>query len=88
MEESCRINHGVTFQLTEKIKVNGSGAHPVYKYLKKALPNAGISNRIKWNFEKFLITPEGQPFKRYSPKTTPDKLVADIEELLSVKVNA
>ena len=88
MEESCRINHGVTFQLTEKVKVNGMSAHPVYKFLKKSLPVEGITNRIRWNFEKFLITPEGIPFKRYSPKTTPDKLTADIDELLAVKVNA
>ena len=85
MEDVCRINHGVTFQLTEKIEVNGKMADPVFQYLKSALPGKSWfgKGRIKWNFTKFLIAPDGQPFKRYEPKTVPAKIEADIQSLLS-----
>ncbi len=82
LEESCRINHGVTFQLTEKINVNGSNAHPLYKYLKKEIKSGLFSNKIKWNFEKFLINKEGKPVKRISPRTKPADFEKDIKELL------
>jgi len=81
VEETCRINHGVTFQLTEKIDVNGKNTHPIYKYLKDALPGS-LGKKIKWNFTKFLISPDGNPFKRYSPTTKPGKIEKDILELM------
>ena len=84
MVEYCQINHGVSFQLTEKIEVNGRNTHPIYKYLKKRLSGL-IGKKIKWNFTKFLITPEGEPFKRYGPTTVPKKLEDDIKEVLGVK---
>ncbi|MBS1518350.1 MAG: glutathione peroxidase [Bacteroidetes bacterium] len=77
MEEFCRINHGVTFQLTEKTDVNGKNAHPVFKFLKKALPGT-LGESIKWNFTKFLITPDGRPFKRYAPTTSPAEIEEDV----------
>ncbi len=83
MEESCRINFGVTFQLTEKIEVNGDHTHPVFAYLKSKLGGL-FGNKIKWNFTKFLITPEGKPFKRYSPTTKPTKIEKDIRKLLKL----
>jgi glutathione peroxidase len=83
LEETCRINHGVTFQLTEKIDVNGENTHEVYKYLKGEL--GGIfGSKIKWNFTKFLITPEGKPYKRYAPTTKPENIENDIKKLLKV----
>jgi glutathione peroxidase len=82
MEQTCLINHGVTFQLFEKINVNGSDAHPLYKYLKKELKAGWFSNKIKWNFEKFIIDKNGKPFKRFSPKTKPKELEEDILNLL------
>lgn len=82
MEETCLINHGVTFQLFEKINVNGSDAHPLYKFLKKELKAGWFSNKIKWNFEKFLIDKNGKPVKRFSPKTKPQELEEDILNLL------
>jgi glutathione peroxidase len=81
MTETCRINHGVTFQLTEKIKVNGANTHPLYKYLKSKL-GSWLGSNIKWNFTKFLIDRDGQPYKRYAPTTTPEKIEADIKKLL------
>ncbi|MDB4088702.1 glutathione peroxidase [Flavobacteriales bacterium] len=82
MEESCRINHGVTFQLMEKIDVNGKNAHPIYKYLKSKLRSGIFSSRIKWNFEKFLIDSSGKPIKRFSPKTKPKSMEGEIIKAL------
>ncbi len=81
VEEVCRVNHGVTFQLTEKVKVNGPNTHPVYVYLKKELGGL-LLKRIKWNFTKFLVTPEGKPYKRYSPTTKPGQIEEDILAVL------
>ena len=61
-----------------KVKVNGKEANPLYKYLKKTLRAGFFINRIKWNFEKFLIDSEGNPVKRYAPTTKPKKLEEDI----------
>ena len=80
--EFCRINYGVTFQMFEKIDVNGNDTHPVYVYLKDELPGK-MGKKIKWNFTKFLIDAEGKPYKRYSSSTKPQKLVPDIEALLA-----
>ncbi|MEM9544574.1 MAG: glutathione peroxidase [Bacteroidota bacterium] len=81
MTEVCRINHGVTFQLTEKIKVNGPDTHPLYGYLKGELGSL-LGKNIKWNFTKFLIDKEGRPYKRYAPTTKPAKIESDIKKLL------
>ncbi len=81
--EACRINFGVTFQLTEKIDVNGKDTHPIFVYLKDELGGT-IGKKIKWNFTKFLITPDGKPFKRYAPTTKPEKLEKDIQNLLQL----
>ena len=77
MEQSCELNFGVTFQLTEKISVNRKETHPIFRYLKDQLPGK-MGKKIKWNFTKFLITPEGLPFKRYAPTTKPDLMEKDI----------
>ena len=82
MEESCKLNHGVTFQLTQKIDVNGANSHPIFKYLKNELRGGLFGKKIKWNFTKFLIDKEGTPIKRYSPTTKPEKIKPDIEKIL------
>lgn len=64
-----------------KIKVNGDGAHPLFKFLKKALPGS-FGNFVKWNFTKFLCDKDGQPVKRYGPNFDPDNMLDDILELL------
>ena len=81
VEESCRINFGVTFQLTEKIYVNGPNTHPIFVYLKNEL-GGFLGKKIKWNFTKFIIDKNGKPYKRYAPTTKPEKLAKDIESLL------
>ncbi|GAA0759205.1 MULTISPECIES: glutathione peroxidase [Clostridium] len=78
----CQLNYGVTFNMFEKIDVNGNKAHPIYKYLKEQEKGI-LTNEVKWNFTKFLIDRDGHVVKRYSPTTTPLKLKADIENLLS-----
>lgn len=77
IQEFCQINYGVTFQMFDKIEVNGSNTHPIYLYLKKALPG-----KVTWNFNKFLLDKNGIPLKRYASQTTPKELEADIEALL------
>lgn len=77
----CLINYGVTFNMFEKIDVNGATAHPIYKYLKNESKGI-LSKEIKWNFSKFLIDSNGKVIKRYSPITKPSKLKGDIEKLL------
>lgn len=83
ISEGCLINYGVSFPMFAKIDVNGNNAHPIYKYLKSELKGGIFGSSIKWNFAKFLIDKNGKPYKRFSPTTTPDKLVKDIEKLLA-----
>ncbi len=83
MVEVCRLQHGVTFMLTEKIKVNGQHTHSLYVYLKEKLGSL-LGRSIKWNFTKFLIDAQGKPYKRYAPTTTPEKLEGDIQHLLGM----
>jgi glutathione peroxidase len=80
--EGCLINYGVSFPMFSKIEVNGTNAHPIYKYLKSELKGT-LGNRIKWNFTKFLVDKNGKPYKRFAPITQPDKLRKDIEKLLA-----
>lgn len=71
--EGCMINYGVSFPMFSKIEVNGKGAHPIYKYLKKEL-SGWFGGRIKWNFTKFLIDNTGKPIKRFAPITKPEQI--------------
>ncbi|WIM37266.1 glutathione peroxidase [Paenibacillus sp. PK4536] len=82
ISEFCQLNYGVTFPMFEKLEVKGASAHPLFQYLSKEAPGILGSKAIKWNFTKFLIDSNGKPVKRYSPQTTPDKIEADIRELL------
>jgi glutathione peroxidase len=81
IKQGCVLNYGVEFPMFAKIKVNGSDADPLYKYLKEALPGF-LGNRVKWNFTKFLIDPEGKPVKRFAPRDTPDVIRQELEKLL------
>jgi glutathione peroxidase len=85
IQEFCQINYGVTFPVFRKINVNGSKAHPLFKYLRKMTPGF-FTNRIKWNFTKFLINSQGEVVKRYTPKTQPEEMESDIQKLLQAEV--
>lgn len=81
VEEACRINHGVTFQLTEKIDVNGENTHPIFQFLKNE-KGGFLGSKIKWNFTKFLVDEQGKVLKRYSPTTKPESIEKDIQRLV------
>ncbi|UQX88378.1 glutathione peroxidase [Jatrophihabitans telluris] len=82
--EFCSATYGVSFPLTEKVDVNGPGRHALYAEL-VAVPDAdGYTGDVRWNFEKFLIGPDGQVVSRFDPRTEPDDdaVVAAIEAVL------
>jgi glutathione peroxidase len=81
MESICKTNHGVTFQLTEKVDVNGSNTNEVFKFL-KSKKGGLLGSAIKWNFTKFLIDKNGHVVKRYAPTTLPEKIEVDIKKAL------
>jgi glutathione peroxidase len=84
--EFCSVNYGVTFPMFEKIDVNGPGRHPIYAEL-TAVPDAGgEAGDIQWNFEKFLVGPDGKVAARFRPLTDPQapELVTAIEAALSI----
>ncbi len=81
IQQFCLLNYGVSFTMFEKIEVNGQNAHPLYKYLKHE-KKGFISEKIKWNFTKFLIDSDGNVIKRYAPTVVPLKIKTDIENLL------
>jgi len=81
IQDFCSTNYNVTFPLSEKIEVNGSDVHPLYKYLKNELKGK-LNNSIKWNFTKFLIDRNGVPFKRFSSIVEPEDITPFIDQLL------
>ncbi|MFS0727055.1 glutathione peroxidase [Paenibacillus sp. 1P07SE] len=82
IEQSCQINHGVTFPLFAKIDVNGPAAHPLYQHLVQEAPGILGSKAIKWNFTKFLVDRSGRVVKRFGPQDTPAKIEPHIKQLL------
>jgi glutathione peroxidase len=86
ISDYCSTTWGVTFPMTEKIKVNGRGRHELYKELVKAKDATGLAGPVLWNFEKFLILPNGE-IKRFRPTTKPDapEVIEAIEAALSGK---
>ncbi|MHC5177228.1 glutathione peroxidase [Serratia rubidaea] len=78
----CSLNYGVSFPLFAKIMVNGPDAHPLFNELKRRAPGLLGSQRIKWNFTKFLLTADGQRVTRFAPLTKPERLFERIETLL------
>jgi glutathione peroxidase len=84
IKEYCSTTWGVTFPMFEKVKVNGKNAHPLYTELTKTPDAAGAAGKVKWNFEKFLVTPDGK-VHRFRPTTEPDapEIVSVIEASLA-----
>ena len=81
----CQKNYGVSFQMMDKVEVNGPGAHPLYRWLTSEAPGLLGSQAIKWNFTKFLVGRDGRVIKRYAPQTEPKDIAADIETALAAK---
>ena len=78
----CELNYGVSFDMFEKIDVNGADTHPIYRWLKSEGPGVLGSEGIKWNFTKFLVSRDGRVLKRYAPTTKPSAIAKDIEKAL------
>ena len=80
----CSTTWGVTFPMTEKAKLNGKSAHPLYSALTKVKDGEGKAGNVKWNFEKFLILPNGE-VHRFRPTTKPDapEIISLIESSLA-----
>jgi glutathione peroxidase len=70
--EFCSATYGVTFPLFEKIEVNGPGRHPLYAELTALADSGGEAGDIQWNFEKFVVAPDGSVVARFRPGTQPD----------------
>ena len=68
----CSTTYGVTFPMFEKLEVNGEDRHPLYEQLTATPDDEGKAGDIQWNFEKFLVSPEGQVVRRFRPLTAPD----------------
>jgi glutathione peroxidase len=83
IKEYCSTTWGVTFPMFDRIKVNGRNEHPLYSELKKTPDSDGKAGKVSWNFEKFIITPDGS-VHRFRPKTEPDapEIISLIENSL------
>ena len=85
IQEFCSVNYGVTFPLFEKIEVNGDNKDGLYAELEETADVAdGHTGDIRWNFEKFLVSPSGEVVGRFSPTVEPQDpaLVSAIEAQL------
>ena len=79
----CSLTYDVTFPMFAKVEVNGEGAHPLYRLLKKQAPGLLGTEAIKWNFTKFLVGRDGKVVKRYAPTDKPEALAGDVEMALA-----
>lgn len=71
IEEFCKVNYGVSFLITEKIDVKGTNQHPLYTWLTSRELNNKKSSSVKWNFQKYLISPDGKLIDYYISITKP-----------------
>jgi glutathione peroxidase len=81
--EFCSTSYGVTFPMFEKIEVNGDDRHPIYQELTAVSDASGEAGDVQWNFEKFLLGPDGAVIARFRPRTVPD----DPEVLAAIEKN-
>ncbi|WP_354638394.1 glutathione peroxidase [Kitasatospora camelliae] len=80
----CSTTYGVSFPLFEKLEVNGEGRHPLFEQLTRTADADGEAGDVQWNFEKFLVSPDGTVVGRFRPRTEPEaeELIAAIEAQL------
>lgn len=72
IQEFCEVNYGVSFLMTEKVDVKGSQQHPLYAWLTKKENNGKKSSSVKWNFQKYLIGPNGEFIDYFYSLTKPE----------------
>ena len=82
IKEFCSLTYDVTFPMYAKVDVNGSAAHPLWKWLKEEKGGFLGIDAIKWNFTKFLVGRDGRVLQRYAPNDKPESIAADIEAAL------
>jgi glutathione peroxidase len=84
IQQFCSTTYGVTFPLLAKTDVNGDDRHPLYAELTKSADADGAAGDIQWNFEKFLLAPDGAVVRRFRPRTEPDapEVISAIEAVL------
>lgn len=82
ISQFCSLNYGVDFPMFAKIEVNGPNTHPLYRFLKSEAKGLMGSEKVKWNFTKFLVNQNGQVVRRYPPTSKPEAIRKDIEQLL------
>ena len=80
--EFCTTRFSATFPIFSKIDVNGADTHPLYAWLKQQAKGNHGTERIKWNFTKFLINRQGEVVKRYGSQAKPEQIADDIAALL------
>ncbi|HXW96034.1 MAG TPA: glutathione peroxidase [Gemmatimonadales bacterium] len=85
IQSFCTRTYAVTFPMFGKIEVNGRGAHPLYRLLRRSAPGIFGTTAIKWNFTKFLVGRDGKVLERYAPTITPDEIEPDIVRALGMK---
>jgi glutathione peroxidase len=78
----CSLTYDVQFPMFAKVEVNGAGARPLYRYLKKEAKGLLGSEAIKWNFTKFLVDKDGKVVRRYAPTDTPESIGKDLAQAL------
>lgn len=81
IQEFCKINYGVTFLITEKVDVKGNNQHPLYQWLTQQSKNGSSSSTVKWNFQKYLVSTNGELIDYYYSVTTPlsDKITKHLK---------
>ncbi|HVA59100.1 MAG TPA: glutathione peroxidase [Mycobacteriales bacterium] len=84
IRDFCTTNYAVTFPLYAKLEVNGPDRHPLYAELTEAPDGEGVAGDVQWNFEKFLLAPDGSVAARFRPRVEPEDpaLVTAVERLL------
>lgn len=79
--EFCRLNYGVTFEIMDKVDVNGANEAPLFTELKRQ--KGGLfGSKIKWNFTKFIVDVDGKVIKRFSPTDKPAKIEKFLNNVL------
>ncbi len=86
VKQYCSTTWGVTFPMFDRVRLNGKKAHPLYAELTKTPDAEGKAGRVTWNFEKFVVTPDGA-VHRFRPRTEPDspEIIDLIESSLPAK---
>lgn len=81
IQEFCEANYGVTFLMADKLDVKGENQHPLYQWLTKASKNGKVDSEVKWNFQKYLVNPNGELVDFYLSAVTPldDKITKNLQ---------